>query len=78
LEVLAYESSAQGTLEHRDGKHRVTRIVVYPRISLKSGNDMAAAREAIKDTVDSCMISNSILATVQVDPQFDLPLKAAH
>jgi organic hydroperoxide reductase OsmC/OhrA len=77
LEVLAYESSAQGTLEHRDGKHRVTRIVVYPRISLKSGNDMAAAREAIKDTVDSCMISNSILATVQVDPQFDLPLKAA-
>ena len=48
LEVLAYESSAQGTLEHRDGKHRVTRIVVHPRISLKSGNDMAAAREAIK------------------------------
>ncbi len=33
LEVLAYESSAQGTLEHRDGKHRVTRITVQPRIS---------------------------------------------
>jgi len=77
LEVLAYESTAQGTLEHRDGKHRVTRIAVHPRIALKSGNDMAAAREAIKDTVDSCMISNSILATVQVDPQFDLPLKPA-
>ena len=53
LEVLAYESSAQGTLEHSDGKHRVTRIVVQPRISLKSGDDMEAAREAIKDTVDS-------------------------
>lgn len=77
LEVLAYESSAQGTLERRDGKHCVTRIVVHPRISLKSGNDMVAAREAIKDTVDSCMISNSILATVQVDPQFDLPLEPA-
>ena len=38
---------------------------------------MEAAREAIKDTVDSCMISNSILATVQVDPQFDVPLKPA-
>lgn len=77
LEVLAYESSAQGMLEHRDGKHRVTRIVVQPRISLQSGNDMEAAREAIKDTVDSCMISNSILATVQVDRQFDVPLKPA-
>ena len=77
LEVLAYESSAQGTLEHRDGKHRVTRIVVHPRISLNSDNDMVAAREAIRDTVDSCMISNSILATVQMDPEFDLPLKPA-
>src|SRR6476646_1118339 len=77
LEVLAYESSAQGTLEHSNGKHRVTRIVVQPRISLKYGQDIEAAREAIKDTVDSCMISNSILASVQVDPQFDAPLKPA-
>jgi organic hydroperoxide reductase OsmC/OhrA len=69
LEALAYESSAQGMLEHRDGKHRA--------LSLKSGHDMEAAREAIKDTVDSCMISNSILATVQVDPQFDAPLRPA-
>lgn len=75
--MLAYESSAQGTLEHRDGKHRVTRIVVQPRISLKSGHDMEAEREAIKDTIESRMISNSILATVQVDPQFDVPLKPA-
>ena len=77
LGVLAYQSSAQGTLEHRDGKHRVTRITVQPRISLKDDHDMEAAREAINDTVDSCMISNSILASVQVDPQFDAPLKPA-
>lgn len=74
LEVLAYKSSAQGALERLDGKHRVTRILVQPRISLKSGHHTEAAREAMKDTVDSCMISNSILATVQVDPQFDVPL----
>lgn len=77
LEVVAYESSAQGTLEHRDGKHRVTRILVQPRISLKSGDDVEAAREAIKDTVDACMISNSILAAVLVDPQFNTLLKPA-
>ena len=51
LEVLAYESSAQGTLEHRDGKHRVTRISVQPRISLTYGHDMEAAREAINNTL---------------------------
>ena len=72
LEVLTYKSSAQGTIDHSDGKHRVTQIVVQPHISLKSGNDLEAAREAIRDTVDSCMISNSILATVQVDPNSTL------
>ena len=72
LEVVAYESSAQGTLEHRDGKHRVTRILVQPRISLKSRNDMEAAREAMEVTVDEC-----IFATVQVDPQFEAPAKPA-
>ena len=76
-EVLAYESNAQGTLERRDGKHCVTRIVVHPRISLKYGNDIVAAHEAINDTVNSCMISNSIVATVQADPQFDLPWEPA-
>jgi organic hydroperoxide reductase OsmC/OhrA len=71
LEVVAYESSAQGTLEHRDGKYRVTRIAVRPRISLKSENDIEAARDALKQTVESCMISNSILATVLLEPELN-------
>lgn len=71
LEVVAYESSAQGTLEHSDGKYPFTRIAVRPRISLNSENDIEAARDALKQTVESCMISNSILATVQLEPQFN-------
>ena len=69
--VVDYESSAQGTLEHKDGKYRVTQIAVQLRISLKSEDDVEAAREATKDAAESCMISNSILATVQLDPQFN-------
>jgi organic hydroperoxide reductase OsmC/OhrA len=60
LAVVDYESSAQGTLEHKDGKYRVTQIAVQPRISLKSENDLEAAREAMKDAAESCMISNSM------------------
>jgi organic hydroperoxide reductase OsmC/OhrA len=62
LAVVDYESSAQGTLEHKDGKYRVTRI---------AENDLEAAREAMKDAAESCMISNSILALVQPDPEFN-------
>ncbi len=71
LEVVAYESSAQGTLEHSDGKYRVTRIAVRPRISLKSENDIEAARDALRQTAESCMISNSILAKVHLEPQLN-------
>ena len=74
LEVVAYQGSAQGTLEHSDGRHRVTRIMVQPRISLRSEKDIAAAREAIRDTAELCMISNSIVASVQLDPQFAVSL----
>ena len=77
LAVVDYESMAQGTLEHKDGEYRVTRIAVQPRISLKSENDLEAAREAMKDAAESCMISNSILATVQLDPQFNAPSGSA-
>ncbi len=72
LEVVAYESSAQGTLEHRDGKYLVTRIAVRPRISLKSENDIEAARDALRQTAELCMISNSILAKVQLEPQLNI------
>jgi organic hydroperoxide reductase OsmC/OhrA len=74
LEVVAYESSAQGTLEHSDGRHRVTRIMVQPRISLRSEKDIAAAREAMSDTAELCMITSSIVAAVQLDPRFAVSL----
>ncbi len=70
LKVVAYESSAQGTLEHSDGKYRVTRVEVSPILVLSAGVDFAAAREAMQETLESCIITNSIRATVEVTPQF--------
>lgn len=71
LGVVACESSAQGTLERKDGKYRVTEITVRPHITLKCEQDLAPAADVIKETVDLCMISNSILATVRLEPQLD-------
>lgn len=72
--VLGYEANAEGTVEHSDGKFRVTRIKVQPRVRLKSGADTEAAREAMKRTKDICLITNSILATVDLLPEFEGPV----
>lgn len=74
VEVLGYEANAEGTVEHSDGKFRVTRIKVQPRVRLKSGADTDAAREAMKRTKDVCLITNSILATVDLLPEFEGPV----
>ncbi len=68
LQVVAYESSAQGTLERKEGKYRVTEISVRPRISLKSDQDLAVARDAMKEAAGLCMISKSIVAAVRLEP----------
>jgi organic hydroperoxide reductase OsmC/OhrA len=70
LQVVAYESSAQGTLEHSNDQYRVTRVKVYPVVLLNAEADFALAREAMQETVESCIITNSIRAAVELTPQF--------
>jgi organic hydroperoxide reductase OsmC/OhrA len=70
LEIVSYESHAEGLLENVDGKYRVTEITVEPRIALKSEGDIERAREMMKSAKEGCFISNSITATMKLDPQF--------
>jgi organic hydroperoxide reductase OsmC/OhrA len=70
LQVVAYESSAHGTLEHSEGKYCVTQVKVHPVVLLNAATDFALAQEAIQETLESCIITNSIRATVEMIPQF--------
>ncbi len=73
LEVVSYESHADGLLENADGKYRVTQIAVEPRVALKSEGDFGRAGEIMARAKEGCFISNSITATVKLNPQFRLP-----
>ncbi len=70
LRVLAYESNAQGTLEHSEGKYRVTKVRVRPVVSLAEAIDPAISEQLVQETVTSCIITNSITATVEFVPEF--------
>lgn len=71
IEIAACESSAEGTVENVDGKYRVTRIVVRPAISLHREDDIPRAQEVLKGAKEGCFISNSVTATVELEPQFN-------
>jgi len=70
LGLVAYETRAEGLLEHVEGRYRITQVEVQPSVVVKSEVDLAAAREIMGKLEENCFISNSISARVRVEPQF--------
>jgi len=70
LEFSEYESDAEGLLEFVDGRFLFTKIVVRPRITLRSGEDRARAEEILHKAEANCLISNSIRTEVTLEPTF--------
>jgi organic hydroperoxide reductase OsmC/OhrA len=70
LELVAYESAAEGLLENVDGKYRITEVSVQPNVVVKTEAELNTARAVMDHVEENCFISNSILAAVKLTPQF--------
>jgi peroxiredoxin-like protein len=75
LELVSYKSHAEGTLEHKDGKYRITHIALHPVILLRAEDHKLMAEQIIKSAKEDCFISNSVTAIVDVSPQFGIELR---
>lgn len=70
--IVAYRSHAEGLLEHRDGKYRITEVNVRARVAVGSEADMQIAKEVSQFVKENCFISNSITAKVSWIPEFEI------
>lgn len=70
LEILSYQSSAEGTLEFVGGSYRVTRVLLRPRIMVADPSRMADAEQALHDAHASCIVANSIQSSVSIEAVF--------
>lgn len=68
--VTGYEDDAEGTLALGDGRMRMTRVVLRPRIALELAVDEAKARELVAQAHQDCFIGNSVRSAVEVVPTF--------
>ncbi len=65
-----YSASAIGTLEKVEGRGPViTRVVVKPRVTIGPEVDRGRVERIIKMSEKNCYISNSLQATVSVEPE---------
>jgi organic hydroperoxide reductase OsmC/OhrA len=70
LPFRSYTASATGTLEKVEGRGlEITRVVVKPRITVGADVDRAKVERVVKMAEKGCFISNSLKATVTLEPE---------
>ena len=69
--VVAYTDDAEGHLALVDGRIRVARVILRPRITLEAGADEAQARELVEKAHQDCFIANSVSTRLEIEPSFE-------
>ena len=70
--VISYTDDAEGRLGIVDGKIRMSRVTLRPRITLEAGADETRARELAAKAHDGCFVANSVSTPVDLEPTFAL------
>lgn len=68
--VTAYADDAEGRLGLVEGRMRVSRVVLRPRITLADPASEPKARELIEQAHRECFIANSTTTPVHLEPVF--------
>jgi len=72
LPIGCYNTHAEGLLEFVDGKYQFTKIILRPTIAVKTNDAIEQAKKTLEDAHRNCLVSNSIKATVVVEPNIQL------
>lgn len=66
--VVGYEDDADGELSMVDGRLRMIRVTLRPRITLAADGDGQLALSLVERAHDGCFIANSVTAAVRLAP----------
>jgi peroxiredoxin-like protein len=72
IALSEYESDAEGTVVFEGGSLRFQKIVVRPKVQVASEEDRKKAAAALEETERKCLVSNSLRARVDVQPQIEV------
>ena len=72
LELVCYESDADGTLEFADGRYRFTEVTLHPRLSFRTEEDAEIAQVVLEQAHRDCIITNSVTAAVNLEPEISV------
>lgn len=68
VHVVAYEDDARGVMTVKDGKLRMTSVVLHPRVTIAPGSDAEKATSLHHAAHEECFIANSVNFPVTNEP----------
>lgn len=68
VEMVSYTSSAEGSLEWREGGYEFTKIIVRPNIVVSYDEAAASMHEIVARAHDACLIAKSVRSTLVLEP----------
>lgn len=69
LDVVEYEDQAEGFMPENDKPPRITRILLKPRIVLRSSAKEERVRHFVEQAHHECYIANSLKTEIELQPQ---------
>ncbi|HEV2546707.1 MAG TPA: OsmC family protein [Stellaceae bacterium] len=69
VDLVGYDSDAEGTLEKVGGVYQMTKITIRPRIVVASEAQRDAAHRAMEQVEARCFMSQSVKAAVTLIPE---------
>jgi len=69
FEIVSYTSEAEGFVEHDGEGYRYTKIILKPKIGVKSEQDIETAREFVEKAHHGCWMGRSVIAELLVEPE---------
>jgi len=72
VEILSYESSAEGEPKTVDGVFRFSRITLRPKIVLGKGATVEKAQKMIEKAHGQCLVANSLITESSVEAEIEV------
>ena len=72
IELVRYESDADGTLEFAEGRYRFTVVTLRPRLTFSTEEDAEIAQVVLEQAHRDCIITNSVTAEIKLEPEISV------
>jgi len=72
IELVSYESQAEGVLELKEGRLIFSEIKIKPLVFIRRNSDIQKVKVILEASEKNCLISNSIKCKVKVSPEIKI------